>query len=420
MRAKVAGAKSRGVAAAGDRFVRPARPDSFGAGRTAEWLPGDTKRVDLAEVSSVLFVTQVEVDADSGNARHVRALVSALTAAGTPVELLAPGADRSRLREPPPGARLEALLAARVILRARVTRPDLGYLRLSASTSFTAAAFRVAGVPYLLELNGPVLDQLRARGRPEWVVATAKRSLAWVVRESRGVVVPSPALERHARVELGADRVFVVENGVDLEVVVPGDRALARKRLGLPLDRTFVTLVATLTPELRLDLLGEACSRLDKTGLLIVGDGFRAGEVQDLVRRATPERPVIALGARPHAEAVLAMQAGDVCVNPHDSDLALKGLEYAAAGRRQACFFVPGIERLAGLYSGLDGVVVASESSGESLRGALSKALLAERAFGPLPADAVARARAELGWEKKAERLLSIFDRTLAESPARR
>ncbi|MBI4817934.1 MAG: glycosyltransferase family 4 protein [Deltaproteobacteria bacterium] len=367
----------------------------------------------------VLLVSQVELDADSGSARHVLALASAL-APRCDLTLIAPGeATTHGLRRvvPPfgfrPGARLELALAAAVVREIRRARPEVAYLRLSASSSAVAAVFRALAVPYFVELNGPVLDQLTLRGRPPWLVRIAERSLSTVVRGARAVVVASPALERHARSSLLADRVHVIENGVDLETVRPGDRALARAHFGVSPSLPWVGLVATLTPELRLDLLSDAFRRLGtpSVGLLIVGSGQQRSFVDRWVAESSAARRVLALGARSHAEAVLAMQASDVCVNPHDSDLALKGLEYAAVGRRQACFRVDGIERLLGLYSDPEAVVVARSATSEALAEALDRVLGAQRERGDLEEAELFRARRALGWETKAERLLALFGR---------
>jgi hypothetical protein len=87
----------------------------------------------------------------------------------------------------------------------------------------------------------------------------------------------------------------------------------------------------------------------------------------------------------------------------------MKGHEYAAVGRRQVGFAVEGAERLSALYPDLDAVFLVEERSVPAMKRALIAALDAERDRGPLPEEAVARARAELGWNRKAERLLEIF-----------
>jgi glycosyltransferase involved in cell wall biosynthesis len=366
----------------------------------------------------LLFVTQVDLDQPSGNARHVLGLArreQRQLHAGVDQRPGRPTVAGTRRIRPPAGlragTRMELAHAALATGTTLAHRPELAYIRISASTSAVPAALSALRVPIVLELNGPVLSQLELRGRTPLQVAAARASLRGAVRLSRALVAASPALADHAQHELGARRIEIVGNGVELEVAVPGDRGAARRALGLPEELRLVTLVGTLTPELRLDLLAEAHRKLPGVGLLIVGDGAGSDFVKAMSVASRPSTPVLHLGAQPHPVAIQAIQAADVCVNVHDTDLALKGLEYAAVGRRQVCFRVAGAERLEQLYPGLEAVRLVDERSPAALAEALLSALRAERTQGPLPDAAVTLARRELGWERKAERLLEVLDR---------
>lgn len=359
---------------------------------------------------SLLFVTQVDVGRDSGNARHVLALCEALAKEGVDLTLLAPGRARSpsyRHVKPfdlGPGARLEAVEAAFTARLVRKTKPDLAYVRLAPSSLIVPQVLSALHLPYFLELNGPILDQISTAGRPRVITKTIARGLKAAVERSRGLVLPSAILGRWAEQHLEARAIHIVENGVDLDGAKPLDRTAARRALNLPLDRVIVTLVGTLTPVLRLDLLLEAVATLYDVTLVICGDGAQRARVD----AARSER-VIWLGAQPHAEAIRAIAAADVCVNVHDTDLSLKSLEYAACGRRQVAFDVEGLERIVDLYRDVEGVVLVRERSAAALRDGLLAALKLEREKGLLSEEAVAKARAQLGWDHKAKRLFRLF-----------
>jgi hypothetical protein len=96
-------------------------------------------------------------------------------------------------------------------------------------------------------------------------------------------------------------------------------------------------------------------------------------------------------------------------VNPHDSDLSLKGLEYAALGRRQVCFEVPGLERLRALYTARQAVWTVGPREASALAAALREALAAEAAQGPLPEPEVLAVRRELTWSRTAERVAEVL-----------
>ncbi|MFO0722378.1 MAG: glycosyltransferase family 4 protein [Myxococcota bacterium] len=366
----------------------------------------------------ILFVTQVDLDAPHGGARHVQAVCGALAKAGHTVRLLArgggaiPGVGRPQVPKVPAGARLEAVLAALIAKEAVFHRPDVAYVRISASTSATVAALSLARIPVVLELNGPILEELSRRQRSPQAIALARASLQAAVWQARSVVAASENVGRHAREALAATQVEVVLNGVDLEIALPEDRASARRFFELPEGPRFLVLVGTLVQELRLDLLAEAHRKLPGVGLLIVGDGPQAAFVDAMSVAARPSSPVLFTGAVPHPVAIRAIAASDVALNVRDGDLGMKGLEYAAVGRRQVAFEMPGSARLEGLYPPeLEAVHLVKERSVPALRAAIVAALAAEERQGPLPKPAIDAARAQLGWEHKAQALIAILER---------
>jgi glycosyltransferase involved in cell wall biosynthesis len=366
----------------------------------------------------ILFVTQVMLDRPFGAPRHVLAVARELARLGHDVTLVAPGrasAPGVRRVHPPAslaaGARMEAALAALVFAEMVRSRPDVAYVRLSASSSLVPLACRVARLPYVVELNGRILDELAHLGRPEPVIELVRASLAAAIRGARALVAVSEKIGRHAVEALGAREASIIPNGADLDAATPGDRDRAKAALGLPSEIRLVTMVGSLAPELRLDLLAEAHRKLSGTGLLVVGDGPGATFVQAMRAATRPSSPVIFFGPRPHAEAILAIRAAHACVNVRDGDLGMRGLEYAAVGRRQVAFEVEDSDRIADLYpEDLRAVILVRERSAPALRRAIEVALDAEAVLGPLPGDAVERARARIGWGHTAAQIAAVLE----------
>lgn len=225
-----------------------------------------------------------------GASIHVREMVRALTARGARLELFATslggaapvdleqvivhslpavsGGDRA--------AREQAALAANPTLRATLAREgpfDLVYERYSL-WSFAGMEYAFeAGVPGLLEVNAPLVDeQARYRGLVDRVSAeqVAERVLGAataVVAVSREIAT---YLEGYPAVR---GRVHVVPNGVNPERFRPALEPLSPASPG-----TFtVGFVGSLKPWHGLAVLVEAFARLHErapcTRLLIVGDG---------------------------------------------------------------------------------------------------------------------------------------------------
>jgi len=95
-------------------------------------------------------------------------------------------------------------------------------------------------------------------------------------RAAARVVTTGDALRRQLIDNNGIapDRIESVPTGIDTARFVPGDRAAARAKVGLPAGRLLVGIVATLRSWKGHRYLVEACAGLPgNVGLVIVGDG---------------------------------------------------------------------------------------------------------------------------------------------------
>ena len=363
----------------------------------------------------LLYVTQVPLDLAHGGARHVIAVCQELANLGVQVDLLAPGTlDIPGVRRlyprlaVAPGTRMEADLAASVMQACLTNRPDVAYVRLSASSSAVCAALFARRVPVVAELNGNVHEEQSRRNTARWKINVTLRALRSIVRRCAHLVVPLDVTRQYAEQWLGANNTVVIENGAALDVAVPGDRLEARATLGLPTDTRYLGMVGTLAAELRLDLLAEATAASSTYTVLVAGDGVQRSAVEAMAARRSGA-PVIFLGSVPHAHAIRAIQAADVCLNPRDGWLGMKSIELAAVGRRQVVFDTDGVERMHGLYPDLRALHVVKDRTASALRGAIEEAFEAEERLGPLPAPAIERARAHLGWDTTARQIHELL-----------
>jgi glycosyltransferase involved in cell wall biosynthesis len=151
-------------------------------------------------------------------------------------------------------------------------KPDVVFATWAYPDGWAAVRLaRRAGLPVVLKVHGSdvlQLDEFPAR----------RRGTVETLRGADRVVAVSRDLARKVG-ELGADpaRVHLVYNGVDASVFRPGDRAEARRQLGLDPDRPAVLYVGNLLPVKGPDVLIDACARLAGRGvgfdLHVVGKG---------------------------------------------------------------------------------------------------------------------------------------------------
>ena len=366
----------------------------------------------------ILVVAQTRMEKSGGGGAHLEALCRTWTDLGHQVMLIAPGAQERMLgvlgpKPPPffrPGVRMELMLSALLPRAVRRFRPQVAYVRLSASGALVSHALTALGIPVVLELNGLILQELRNAGRSERAISMVRTHLRWSVRRAAAFVAVTEEIADHAREEFGASTV-VIENGADLSVAKPGDQEQAQARQGLQKGRQHLVFVGTLAKEQRFDLLFSAHRRLKDVTLTLVGDGPDREKVKARAQEKTPDTPVMWRGRRSHSEAVDFIRASDVGVDVRPDHLSMKCMEYAAVGCRQVLFRTRGTARLESLFPVSVGAIHVAESvSADGVYRAVESSLRAARELGSMPLEVIEAARQEIGWEQTATRLLRLFD----------
>lgn len=257
----------------------------------------------------------------------VAAMCRALEARGAEVELAAIDTRaRGALRTPAKYARL-AREAAR-----RARECDVVYAHYLVPTgAIAAAACRRAGVPWVITAHG---GDVRAMGR-----APLRAAATPGITGASAVI----AVSRFVAAELRAtgvqpQRVVVANMGVDMDRFTPGDRAEARRRLGVPPEGPLVLAVGGLTerknPLTLLQALLHLRARRPDARLAFVGAGPLAGAIRAGVRRLGLDGAVALPGAVPNEQVADWMAAADVlAMVSRVEPLGVVALEALASGR---------------------------------------------------------------------------------------
>lgn len=307
----------------------------------------------MTRVAYVSADPGVPVYGRKGCSVHVQAVVRALTRLGARVTLFAvrtggsppAGLEAVPLVRLPPlprddaAARERAAVAANDTLRAALWREgpfDLVYER-HALWSFAAMEHaRVMGVPALLEVNAPLVEEQAAHrtlvDRPlaEACAARAFAAADALLAVSRGV---AGHLEAHPAAR---GRVRIVPNGVDPARFPAGVAPALPAAPGV----FTVGFLGTLKPWHGLDVLVDAFARLHRerprTRLLLVGEGGERERVEaDLAARGLGGAAVLAGAVAPERVAawLASMDVGTAPYATHNVYFSpLKVFEYMAAG----------------------------------------------------------------------------------------
>ena len=296
----------------------------------------------------------VPVFGQKGCSIHVQEVIRSLQRQGAQVELFATRIDGipppdleavtvHKLPSIPKGereVREQASLAANHGLRQALEQEgpfDLIYERYSLWSFAGMDYAQVVGVPGLLEVNAPLIqEQEKHRGLVDR--ASAEQVAERVFRAATTLIAVSEEIKTYLEGYLGAEpRVHVVPNGVNLDRFSGDVRPLLS-----PSPGTFtVGFMGTLKPWHGLPILVEAFDRLRQHGsntrLLIVGDGpGRETLVANLSSRGLLET-VHLTGAVPPDHIPGWLAAMDVAVAPYPDQTdfyfsPLKIYEYMAAG----------------------------------------------------------------------------------------
>lgn len=324
----------------------------------------------------------IPVQGDKGASVHVRAFVTAAAALGHQVTLVCPSlgtgnppppatilhlpleADDTALRamadawSVPPEAlddhvtrRELARLAYDHSIGDRVAaalertgwRPDLVYERHALFHAAGAAIARRLGLPRLLEVNAPLIEEQR-RFRGLRLEAAARVTEIASYQGADAVIAVSQAVAQHVAAVLGrADRVHTIPNGVDLRrfTMADGAGATIRRQLGLgraPVVGFVGSFKAWHGMLFLLDVVAGLEGPFHDLRLLAVGDGPEREAVLARAQAYGIADRVILPGRIPHHEIAGWLGAMDITVAPYlplpDFYFSpLKIVESLAAGR---------------------------------------------------------------------------------------
>ncbi|MBI5850155.1 MAG: glycosyltransferase [Planctomycetes bacterium] len=384
------------------------------------------------------------IRADDGQAVHVRELIGALREEGHDVLECAlvqkagvaasPGADAharrngslwNRLRLPRGAIELLEIAygpqgARRLRLAAADFRPDFVYERHALHCDAGLRAARSLGVPLLLEVNSPLVDEMQALGALRF--PRRARRTEHAVLAGADIVFAVTGVLRDLCVGLGARaaRTVVVPNGAVPERYDDAARAAGRalrSRLSIAADDFVLGFVGFMRPWHRLDLAVEMLLRpeLRALHLVLVGEGPARADVAAAAVRAGVSSRVHAIGAVDAGELPGCVCAFDAALIPAINRYAspLKLFDSLAAGVPTIC---PRQANLEELVIDDRNAVLFAPGDADALRAATARLVLdraAARRIG-------AQGRADLltndwTWRGNARRVIAAYRRLVAD-----
>lgn len=227
-----------------------------------------------------------------GSTRHVTEVVTQLAALGHQVDLFLP--------TPVPSGTFGAGVKVHVIRSIPVRmvnwmlfyvfsammmfllglrqRPDALYMRELAYDLFPIAVARLLRKPLLVEVNGPLLDEMKQVGAGTFELRLIRFSQRWTFAGADRIIVVADQLgdwliELYS---LPRDKVVVIPNGTDPDRLQPGDMTAGRRQTGLPAG-PVIGFVGSCYPYHDIDTLISAAPGIvhqhPDARFAVVGDG---------------------------------------------------------------------------------------------------------------------------------------------------
>ena len=176
-----------------------------------------------------------------------------------------------------------------------------------------------------------------------------------VIKRANAIVTLCEGLKKELILRgFKSEKIFVIPNAVDFNRFTPlsRDNQLAQ-RLGID-DNIVLGFIGSFYRFEGLDLLVKAVARLDRTKLILVGDGEKYEEIKKLVSKLNLSSKVILTGRIPHDEVKKYYSIMDIMVYPRLSEritelvTPLKPLEAMALGKIVIGSDVGGIKEIIG------------------------------------------------------------------------
>jgi glycosyltransferase involved in cell wall biosynthesis len=161
------------------------------------------------------------------------------------------------------------------------------------------------------------------------------------------------------------DRVFVIQNGANIDLFKPADQTKCKNKFGFDNNDKYVCFVGNLAPWQGLEYLIKASALIIKenvnTKFLIIGDGVLTEALKRMVKDINMEDWFNFIGAVPYEQVPEYINACDVCVAPfiraRNEMIGLSPLkiyEYLSCGKPVIASNIEGVgDFLSGTKSGI-------------------------------------------------------------------
>jgi len=228
----------------------------------------------------------------------------------------------------------------------------------------------------------------------------------WSLRKADLVHCVSTHIAGAAK-KLGAGKITVVPDGVDIAVFRPLDKQQMRQKLGYNAGEKIVVSTSRLTPKNGLDYLIKAMAPLGNAKLIIIGDGEQKKHLESIIQDLKLKNRVFLLGAMPHQGLPQYLAIADVFCRPSINEgFGISFIESMACRIPTIGTSVGGITDI--IVDGKNGLLVPPEDT-EALTKVLKRAIQDKNLSRSIAEQGLKTVKERFTWEAVLKQMESVY-----------
>lgn len=302
------------------------------------------------------------------------------------------------------------------------TKVDAIYARQSEFTFMPSIVKMLFGIPYFIEVNGLITDEMKMFGKSKLSITFTKLSEKLEYKYALRIIAVTPGVKKGIiqLYNVPDEKIVVIENGANTELFRPINQSDAKKELNLSQDISYVCFVGNLAPWHGIEYLIQAATAIlelcPNVYFLIVGDGIMKDEWMQQAQKLGLRNRFIFAGSVPYVQVPLYINASDVCVatfikkkHMKTGGSPLKIYEYMACEKPIVSSRIPNIEFIEQQNIGL----LVEPENPEELAKAIIKLLKDEKLrekMGKNGRDYVAK---EHSWEAVGRKVVEVCEKVI-------
>ena len=268
----------------------------------------------------ILYIANVRLPTEKAHGLQIMKMCEAFAALGNTVELLVPTRKSSIAEDPFSYYRVQRNFTITTVrVPNTISFGRFGFITQHLLFSFRALVYASNGSMDIIYSRDPVVLAFLGRRRVDAVFETHtgsdNRFFRWCARRVPRLIAISGGLRAYwINQGIQAERIIVAPDAVDLkEFTHPETKAIARKRLNLPLDANIALYIGRIDGWKGTETLCAAAAFLSpEIEIVIIG-----GEDEQIRKMQQAYPRVRFLGYRPYVELASNQQAGDVLILPN-------------------------------------------------------------------------------------------------------